>query len=253
MTMKPIYVPKGKALEYSELACNLFNGCSYQCTYCFVPRMPGSFRTEWKENSKNPKLRKRIMNALKLQAEKMKGDKRRVLFSFTCDPFQPNLGHNTMDAIEILYRNGIKSTVLTKAGTTVRPHLKRLVKYNTHFGTTLCFTELEDSKQYEPRASVPILRARMMREAHEAGLRTWLSIEPVIIPSQALDVIERTAEYCDLVKIGRWNYDTRANKIDWKDFVTAAVELCVGLKQNYYIKNDLYKFIKDEMKQSQEF
>ena len=36
--MSIIYKPKGKALEYSELAANLYRGCGHACTYCFAPK-----------------------------------------------------------------------------------------------------------------------------------------------------------------------------------------------------------------------
>ena len=32
---KAIYEPSGKAAEYSNWACNLYNGCPHSCTYCF--------------------------------------------------------------------------------------------------------------------------------------------------------------------------------------------------------------------------
>ena len=30
-----IYQPSGKAAEYSLWACNLYNGCTHGCSYCF--------------------------------------------------------------------------------------------------------------------------------------------------------------------------------------------------------------------------
>lgn len=32
---KAIYEPSGKTAEYSNWACNLYNGCPHSCTYCF--------------------------------------------------------------------------------------------------------------------------------------------------------------------------------------------------------------------------
>nr|WP_288282300.1 hypothetical protein [uncultured Prevotella sp.] len=33
-----IYRPNGAAAEYSTWACNLYNGCSHSCTYCYCKR-----------------------------------------------------------------------------------------------------------------------------------------------------------------------------------------------------------------------
>ncbi|MCL2006359.1 MAG: hypothetical protein FWG73_09405 [Planctomycetaceae bacterium] len=35
--MPIIYTPRGKALEYSDLAANLYTGCSHACRYCYCP------------------------------------------------------------------------------------------------------------------------------------------------------------------------------------------------------------------------
>jgi len=35
--MAVIYEPKGMALEYAPLACNLYRGCQHGCRYCYAP------------------------------------------------------------------------------------------------------------------------------------------------------------------------------------------------------------------------
>lgn len=35
MKFKAIYQPDGKAVEYSAGACNLYNGCSNECEFCY--------------------------------------------------------------------------------------------------------------------------------------------------------------------------------------------------------------------------
>jgi DNA repair photolyase len=35
--MPIIYEPRGKVREYSDLAVNLFAGCSHACRYCYCP------------------------------------------------------------------------------------------------------------------------------------------------------------------------------------------------------------------------
>ena len=38
MENRAIYQPKGAAREYSRWACNLYNGCSNRCDYCYCRR-----------------------------------------------------------------------------------------------------------------------------------------------------------------------------------------------------------------------
>ena len=35
--MDVVYKPRGRAREYSELACNLYRGCTHGCRYCYAP------------------------------------------------------------------------------------------------------------------------------------------------------------------------------------------------------------------------
>lgn len=35
--MNVVYEPRGRAREYSELAYNLYRGCTHGCRYCYAP------------------------------------------------------------------------------------------------------------------------------------------------------------------------------------------------------------------------
>ena len=35
----PIYKPSGAALEYGDLALNIYTGCNHGCYYCFAPNV----------------------------------------------------------------------------------------------------------------------------------------------------------------------------------------------------------------------
>ena len=45
--MQVVYQPKGRALEYSELACNLYMGCTHGCKYCFAPACMRKTPEQW--------------------------------------------------------------------------------------------------------------------------------------------------------------------------------------------------------------
>ena len=79
--MPIIYKPKGKALEYSKLAANLYKGCSHGCKYCYVPGIPPY---KFKKNAReefysNPLPRADVIRQLQRDAKKLEGDKRPVL------------------------------------------------------------------------------------------------------------------------------------------------------------------------------
>jgi hypothetical protein len=54
----------------------------------------------------------------------------------------------------------------------------------------------------EPNASTNAERIEAMRKLHEAGFKTWASIEPVIDFESSLQMIAATQGFCDLYKIG---------------------------------------------------
>ena len=110
-----IYEPRGRAKEYSALACNLYRGCSHGCLYCYAPAIQFSSRRNWTENI-SP--RDQILECLRLDVQKMKGDHRTVLLCFLCDPYQPidDELKITRSAIQILGENGFRVQILTKGG-----------------------------------------------------------------------------------------------------------------------------------------
>ena len=81
--MSVIYEPKGKAREYSPLACNLYKGCAHGCIYCYAP---SATYTDRKTFSDNPQPRKNILQQLEKDASKFTRDPRSILLCFTCDP-----------------------------------------------------------------------------------------------------------------------------------------------------------------------
>ena len=94
-----------------------------------------------------------------------------------------------------------------------------------------------ESAELEPGAASPSDRAKALRLAHSLGIRTWVSLEPVIKPEDTLALIRCTHEYVDLYKVGKLNH--RANDTDWKAFGIAAEALLKERGKAHYIKHDL--------------
>ena len=238
--MSVIYEPKGKAREYCELAVNLYNGCSHGCSYCYAPK----FTYKKHEDFINAKPRAGVVDQLEKEAPLYRG--REVHLCFTCDPYQQieNNYFFTRMAIEILHRNGIKVVILTKGGKRSEKDFDLLEK-NKHlskYGATLTFTEDADSLKFEPGATLPGERFETLEKAHSLGVETWASLEPVIDPAQTLMIIERCKDFVDTFKVGKWNHNAEASKIDWRKFCHEAIDLLEKYNLNYYIKKDLIAY-----------
>jgi len=235
--MSVIYRPKGRALEYSPLALNLYTGCTHGCKYCYAPgvmfKSRDTFHSEVKPRTK-------ILERLEADCKKMKGDPREILLCFSCDPYQHEASI-TRAALVILAAYNMRVQILTKGGLRAANDFDILKKNDWKFGTTILFSDSKSKTQWEPYSASTGERLASLEIAHGGGIKTWLSVEPVIDPDQALQVIEWTiiGGSVDFWKIGKINYHKYIEeKIDWKKFLEDVEELLVG--KQYYIKKDLW-------------
>ena len=244
--MNVVYEPKGRAREYSPLACNLYMGCTHGCKYCYAPACMHKNPKAWHEAA-----RARSENVLelfsrdcaKLAREKADDEKRRVLFCFLSDPYQPLEGemHLTRRAIEIAARHGIKVDILTKGDDSlIGQDLSLMRDAQTHLGITLSFINDSSRQAWEPMASSVQSRLRTLKTAHEMGIYTWVSMEPVIMPEEALAVIREAHDYVDYWKVGKLNHNKEVEQsVDWAKFREDATALLDSYGCEYYIKEDL--------------
>jgi len=231
-----IYRPKGRAEEYAYLAVNLYDGCGHKCKYCYVATMP-----QWRDTdffTAEPKMREDVLARLLKDARKSTGTNERVLLCFSCDPYQPldDELNITGDAMHILRKNDIPFQVLTKGGMRAVKDFGFYGPYDA-FATTLTFLDPVKSKEFEPFAALPADRIRAIQLAHERGIKTWVSLEPVVDAKESLEIIRQTHKFVDHYKIGVMNH--HKNSTNWRQFGRKAIELCRGYKIDYYIKKDL--------------
>ena len=103
--MKVIYEPTGSAREFAPLGARLyFGGCAHGCLYCYVPRTIRRTREAFVNHAR---LRQDVLRYLERDAQRIRGDDREILVTFSSDPYQPlemQLG-TTRQAIKILIDN----------------------------------------------------------------------------------------------------------------------------------------------------
>ena len=244
-----IYEPKGKALEYSPLAANLYKGCSHACSYCYVPGIPPyKFAKNARESFyTNPCPRPNVIKQLEADAKKLKSDARPVLFSFTSDCYQPieKVHGVTRMALSVLCMNKIQPQILTKSGPwAIERDGDILKKSNGIWAATLTTDEPSESLEWEPGAPLPTERIEALKIAKAIGLETWVSFEPVINPEAVYRMIEKTHKFVDLFKIGKINYHPIENEINWTEFLFKVESILDKYNCKRYIKKDLEKFRK---------
>lgn len=240
--MAVIYEPRGKAREYAPLPVNLYRGCSHACVYCYAPSVTfGSQKRFSQPDYVQP--RPDILDALEQDARKLAGDPREILLSFTSDPYQPMEKESwvTQQALEILMAYDLTGTILTKGGSWGLIRDLDLLKANpgNAWSVTLTHDDAAVSLEWEPGAVLPEDRTESLKIAHAAGLKTWVSFEPVIDPEAVYRFLEATHEFVDLYKVGKLNYHPRAQKINWPEFRERIEARIKWLDKPYLLKQAL--------------
>jgi len=244
--MSQIYVPGKAANEYSRYAVNLYTGCNHGCKYCYAPAANRKKREDYFTVIPT----KDTLKHIERDAHHYKGEN--VLLCFLTDPYNSldTQLQLTRQAIKALRDNGVNPVILSKAGALSTRDFD-LLDSSSWYGSTLTFVNDEDSMEWEPFAALPEERMAVLKEAHERGINTWVSLEPVIIPEQTFELIHLTHGFVDHYKVGKWNHDQRANSTDWKKFHSDAKTIMkkYGIKQvmepkfekGFYVKSDLIK------------
>jgi len=238
-----IYQPRGAALEYSELALNLYLGCTHGCKYCYAPSCMMRKREEYHTKAT---YRKNVLDLLQkdLIEMAMVKDKRRVLLCFITDPYQGDYEFNqlTTQALSLFKSYNIPMQVLTKGGMKAARDF-HLYKKTDAYAATLTFYNEAKSAEWEPGAAPPQERIKSLRKAKEKGIETWASFEPVIDPRETMELFEATKDVTDLYKIGKINGYNTGIEVDWKEFTHSMIELCEKNDKKYYIKDSLKPFL----------
>jgi DNA repair photolyase len=247
--MAAIYEPSGMAREYAPLACNLYKGCLHGCKYCYAPACLGMSPEEFWATST---VRLDVLNSLEREARKHAASRLPVLFCFTSDPYQPNETGETRAALQSMIRAGCQFQVLTKGGTRAVRDLDCFQAMTRRgdehrgpcaFGTTLLFTNDADRREWEPNAASVEDRIDAIKAFHAAGIRTWVSIEPVVDPAQAVDLIGTLSPWADEWRVGKLNHHPHAKTVDWRSFAAKVIRAMEDSGRDFMVKDALKPFL----------
>lgn len=222
----PIYEPKGAAKEYGDLALNIYTGCPHRCYYCFAP---GVLHRDREQFHSHVEPRPGIVEEVKKQLDKEHITGKLIHLCFTCDPYPTGSDSTaTREIIKLLKEYGNHVQILTK-GDGSRDF--DLLDGEDWYGVTID----GDSPLKDGELMVTLSKA------HQSGIRTWISFEPVLSESGVMAAIAMLPLYApnSRVKIGKLNYFP--SDINWKEFGCRAESLCKMLGVDYYIKDSLRK------------
>ena len=235
---KAIYNPSGKAAEYSYWACNFYVGCSNDCSYCYCKS--GALGNLW---STTPRLKKCFkdegdaLNIFKKELIQNIEELREhgLFFTFTTDPMIEETYQLHWEAIFFAMDNAVPVKILTKSVGAWVDQICHEIHPSWRKYLAIGFT-LTGFDHLEPNASSNLERIIAMLDLHEAGFKTFASIEPIVDLESSLTMINSTIGLCDLYKVGLMS----GKKYDWRD-LRGFMLACTSLKVKFYFKDSFIR------------
>lgn len=213
ITRKTLLYKSGAVDSY---ALNYVEGCTHGCRYpCYAMMMKKSYgKIKSYEDWTRPKI---VENALELLDKelprlKRKGGLEQVYMCFSTDPFMyqvKEVQELTLEILRRLKQADVKAVLITKG---VYPEeLADTSRYHAQneYGVSLVSLSEVFRKKYEPGSAPYKLRIEALKRLHNAGLKTWVIMEPYPTPNiieQDIHEILEAISFVDEVVFGKWNY-----------------------------------------------
>lgn len=237
-------------VEYGDYTMNHVLGCAHGCLFpCYAFQQKKRFgQVKDYEEWINPYLVENTLQLLRKEIPKLKDKIQSVQLCFSTDPFMyeyDEVKYMSLAAIEMLNAAGIKCTVLTKGILPIELADKKKYPMENEYGITLISLDEEYRKRKEPYAAPYKDRLFAMKALHEAGCKTWVSMEPYPTPNQIQQELRELLEqvaFTDKIIFGRTNYCTEVSKgyPKHKHFYNVkaqeVINFCMQRGINYHIK-----------------
>jgi DNA repair photolyase len=234
-------------VEYGDYTINHVQGCSHGCKYpCYAYLMKKRFGNinsyeDWLE----PAIVENTLELLDKEIPRFKDKIKTLHLCFTTDPFMygyDDIKALSLAAIKKLNSAGIKCSVLTKGLLPIE--LAGYSKEN-EYGITLVSLNEKYREIIEPGAAPYSLRLASLRILHDAGFKTWVSIEPYPTPnivSQNITEILDAVSFTDKIIFGRTNYSKEISTYkDYRVFYNKQAEIvmafCKERNISFHIKD----------------
>ena len=217
-------------VEYGDYTMNHVQGCSHGCKYpCYAYLMAKRFgRVKSYEEWCEPLLVENTLELLDKEIPRLKSKIKTVQLCFTTDPFMygyDDVCEMSVAAIEKLNGAGIPCVVLTKG---ILPELLAGFDGANMYGITLVSLDEGYRELVEPGAAPYGERVAALRRLHDAGCKTWVSMEPYPTPNlvnQNLGKLLDSISFVDRLVFGRANYNREVSSYpSVKDWYNERVE-----------------------------
>ena len=234
-------------VEYGDYTMNFILGCSHGCKFpCYAYLQMKRFgKVADYEDWCKPRLVSNTLELLDKEIPRLKGKIQSVQLCFSTDPFMykySEVCEMGIKAIKKLNDAGIKCTVLTKG---ILPYSLSELSEENEYGITLVSLDEKYREKMEPGAASYRERLAALKALHDAGCKTWVSIEPYPTPNlikQSLSELLEAVSFTDKIIFGRTNYSKEASaykerKKFYNEKAEEVIQFCKSRGIQYHIKN----------------
>ena len=233
-------------VEYGDYTINHVQGCAHGCLYpCYAMMNARRFgQSKTYEDWCTPKLVENALEILDKEIPRLKDKIQSVQLCFTTDPFMygyDEVKDMSLKIIQKLNAANIKCTALTKW---VLPIELAQMWTENEYGITLISLNEQFRKEFEPNAAPYEQRISSLMALHNAGCKTWVSIEPYPTPNiieQNFNAILDAISFTDKIIFGRLNYNKKVSEYkDYKKYFNElaqnVIDFCRKNNKQYHIK-----------------
>lgn len=233
-------------VEYGDYTMNFVQGCSHGCKfpcYAYLQKKRFGKVTDY-EDWCRPRLVSNTLALLDKEIPRLKDRIQSVQLCFSTDPFMygyDKVSEMALASIKKLNDANIKCTVLTKG---LLPISLASYSKENEYGITVVSLNENYRERMEPGAAPYCERMASLKALHDAGCKTWVSIEPYPTPNlieQNLIELLEAVSFTDKIIFGRTNYSKEASSYKGhKDFynekAAEVISFCESHGIQYYIK-----------------
>ena len=167
----------------------------------------------------------------------------------TVDENRHLLSELSLKIIDKLNMNNIRCTVLTKGVYPKELADRNGLSINNEYGITLVSLNEDFRKEFEPNSAAFKDRIKALKQLHDKGLKTWVSMEPYptpnLIKQDLLEILEGVS-FVNKIVFGRLNYSVKSSEFKYsKEFYNSlalsVIKFCKRNKIAYYIKQGTSK------------
>jgi len=221
---KSILTPQkvGSLASHFDYSLNPYAGCSFKCSYCYVPSFPSARHQpedwgEWVEVKVNA--------AALIRRDRTKVFGSKIFFSSATDPYQYlELKYRlTRSCLQELLRYHPAQLVMHTRSHLILQDIDLLKQFGDRLSVGVSITTDDDNirAEFEPKAPSISRRLELIRALSEAGIQVNASLAP-LLPLNADNLIDQIEPYVGRVWLDQMRYLGANNRPDllekYKDF-----------------------------------